>query len=87
MTAPDVRAQLQKLRARGGTLVVVDPVRLYISTVADIDVQRLRCAYVLLGLLSVIAADGGPRARYVHPEVGRATRSQLQRAGRRHRTP
>ena len=63
MTAPDMRSRLRELAERGGTLVVVDPVRTRTAQVADVHVQIVpgTDAYFLLGVLSVIASRGWAR--------------------------
>ncbi len=56
MTAPDVARRLRDLRARGGTLVVVDPRHTETARLADTHhfIRPGRDAWLLLGLLQVI---------------------------------
>ncbi|MCU0976085.1 MAG: molybdopterin oxidoreductase family protein [Steroidobacteraceae bacterium] len=56
MTAPDVARRLKDLRARGGTLIVVDPRRTETAQLADTHhfIRPGRDAWLLLGLLQVI---------------------------------
>ncbi|WP_370179802.1 molybdopterin-dependent oxidoreductase [Rhodococcus wratislaviensis] len=70
VTAPGMHHRLQALRDRGGTLVVVDPVRTRTAEVADVHVpiRPGTDSLFLLGVLSVIAADGLARPDRV-PEV------------------
>lgn len=70
VTAPGMHHRLQALRERGGTLVVVDPVRTRTAEVADVHVpiRPGTDALFLLGVLSVIAAEGLARPDRV-PEV------------------
>ncbi|MFE7419064.1 molybdopterin-dependent oxidoreductase [Rhodococcus sp. NPDC057529] len=60
VTAPGMHQRLQALRERGGTLVVVDPVRTRTAEVADLHVpiRPGTDALFLLGVLSVIASEG-----------------------------
>ncbi|MGV0834340.1 molybdopterin-dependent oxidoreductase [Mycolicibacterium thermoresistibile] len=60
VTAPGIADRLQALRDRGGTLVVVDPARTRTAEVADLHVPILpgTDALFLLGVLSVVAAEG-----------------------------
>ncbi|MGW4337904.1 molybdopterin-dependent oxidoreductase [Rhodococcus koreensis] len=60
VTAPGMHHRLQALRERGGTLVVVDPVRTRTAEVADLHVpiRPGTDALFLLGVLSVIASEG-----------------------------
>ncbi len=59
MTAPGMHRRLDALRARGGTLVVVDPVRTRTADIADIHVgiRPGTDALFLLALLSVISRE------------------------------
>ncbi|MEN0135983.1 MAG: molybdopterin-dependent oxidoreductase [Rhodococcus sp. (in: high G+C Gram-positive bacteria)] len=70
VTAPGMHHRLQALRARGGTLVVVDPVRTRTAEVADLHVpiRPGTDALFLLGVLSVIATEGLARPARV-PDV------------------
>ncbi|OUS93169.1 molybdopterin-dependent oxidoreductase [Rhodococcus sp. NCIMB 12038] len=60
VTAPGMHHRLRALRERGGTLVVVDPVRTRTAEVADLHVpiRPGTDALFLLGVLSVIASEG-----------------------------
>ncbi|MFC9556152.1 molybdopterin-dependent oxidoreductase [Rhodococcus sp. NPDC056960] len=60
VTAPGMHHRLQALRDRGGTLVVVDPVRTRTAEVADVHVaiRPGTDALFLLGVLSVVATEG-----------------------------
>ncbi|MHB8689608.1 MAG: molybdopterin-dependent oxidoreductase [Solirubrobacteraceae bacterium] len=60
MTAPGVRERLASIRARGGKVVVVDPRRTETVKHADehIAVRPGGDAYLLLGMLHVMFADG-----------------------------
>jgi anaerobic selenocysteine-containing dehydrogenase len=60
MTAPGVVRRLKDLRARGGTLVVVDPRRTETAELADSHhfIRPGRDAWLLLGLLQVIFDEG-----------------------------
>ncbi|MEV5651929.1 molybdopterin-dependent oxidoreductase [Nocardia sp. NPDC052254] len=69
--APGMHRRLRALRARGGTLVVVDPVRTATAEIADLHVP-LRPgtdALFLLGVLSVIAAENMARPGRVPDSV------------------
>ncbi|MFW0785240.1 molybdopterin-dependent oxidoreductase [Gordonia sp. CPCC 206044] len=70
LTAPDMPRRLRALRARGGTLVVVDPVRTRTAEIADVHVpiRPGTDAPFLLGVLSVIATEALTRPDRV-PEV------------------
>ncbi|PQP25403.1 molybdopterin-dependent oxidoreductase [Rhodococcus opacus] len=70
VTAPGIQDRLQTLRERGGTLVVVDPVRTRTAEVADLHVpiRPGADALFLLGVLSVIASEGLSRHERV-PDV------------------
>ncbi|HET9103828.1 MAG TPA: molybdopterin-dependent oxidoreductase [Solirubrobacteraceae bacterium] len=59
MTAPGVRDRLRAIRARGGTVVVVDPRRTETARLADehIAIRPGGDAYLLLGMLHVIHAE------------------------------
>ncbi|MCC6848867.1 MAG: molybdopterin-dependent oxidoreductase [Deltaproteobacteria bacterium] len=60
MTAPDVKGRLRALRARGGTLVVVDPRR----SLTALDADAHHCirpgtdAHLLFALVHVLVAEG-----------------------------
>lgn len=56
MSAPDVRSRLAQLRARGGSLVIVDPRRSETAELADrhFFIRPGTDAWLLLGLLQVI---------------------------------
>ncbi|MCF7549557.1 molybdopterin-dependent oxidoreductase [Pseudonocardia sp. WMMC193] len=58
--APGMDRRLAALRRRGGHLVVIDPARTRTAEVADshLAVRPGRDAHLLLGMLSVIAAEG-----------------------------
>ncbi|HXU73578.1 MAG TPA: molybdopterin-dependent oxidoreductase [Polyangia bacterium] len=60
MTAPGIARRLEALRARGGRLVVVDPRRSETAAVADehLFIRPGGDAYLLLGLLHVLFAEG-----------------------------
>jgi anaerobic selenocysteine-containing dehydrogenase len=60
MTAPDVRGRLRAIRARGGTLVVVDPRRSRTAQEADahLAIRPGTDALLLMALLNVIFAEG-----------------------------
>ncbi|MFZ0715724.1 molybdopterin-dependent oxidoreductase [Mycobacterium sp.] len=60
LSAPGMDRRLLALRARGGTLVVVDPVRTRTAEVADMHLQIRpgTDSLFLLGVLSVIASEG-----------------------------
>ncbi len=60
VTAPGMEGRLRALRERGGTVVVVDPVRTRTAEVADLHVpiRPGTDALFLLGVLSVIATEG-----------------------------
>ncbi|MGW4479333.1 molybdopterin-dependent oxidoreductase [Rhodococcus triatomae] len=70
VTAPGMHARLRALRERGGTLVVVDPVRTRTAEVADLHVpiRPGTDALFLLGVLAVIAEEGLARPGRV-PDV------------------
>ncbi|AZG47690.1 molybdopterin-dependent oxidoreductase [Gordonia insulae] len=70
VTAPGMHRRLAELRERGGTLVVVDPVRTRTAEVADVHVpiRPGTDAQFLLGVLSVIATEGLARADRI-PDV------------------
>ncbi|MFC8529916.1 molybdopterin-dependent oxidoreductase [Nocardia sp. NPDC057227] len=70
VTAPGMQRRLAALRARGGSLIVVDPVRTRTAEVADLHVPILpgTDAYFLLGVLAVLAAEGLVRRDRI-PEV------------------
>ncbi|MFC9839542.1 molybdopterin-dependent oxidoreductase [Rhodococcus sp. NPDC127530] len=67
VTAPGMHHRLQALRERGGTLVVVDPVRTRTAEVADLHVpiRPGTDALFLLGVLAVIASEGLARPELV----------------------
>lgn len=60
VTAPGMEQRLRALRERGGTLVVVDPVRTRTAEVADLHVpiRPGTDALFLLGVLHVVATEG-----------------------------
>ncbi|MBH0119460.1 molybdopterin-dependent oxidoreductase [Rhodococcus sp. CX] len=60
ITAPGIGKRLDALRARGGTLVVVDPARTRTAEIADrhLAIRPGTDAFFLLALVSVIAAEG-----------------------------
>ncbi|MFQ3580426.1 MAG: molybdopterin oxidoreductase family protein [Chloracidobacterium sp.] len=60
MTAPGMSRRLEALRRRGGKLVVVDPRRTETAALADqhLFIRPGTDAYLLLGMLHVIFADG-----------------------------
>ncbi|HEV8630343.1 MAG TPA: molybdopterin-dependent oxidoreductase [Thermoanaerobaculia bacterium] len=60
MTAPGMRERLKQLRARGGTLVVVDPRRTETARLADrhLFITPGTDALLLLALLQVLFAEG-----------------------------
>ena len=63
MTAPDVKARLKALRARGGKLVVIDPRRTETAALAD-EHHAIRPggdAALLLAMVHVLFADGAVR--------------------------
>ncbi|MCZ4548506.1 molybdopterin-dependent oxidoreductase [Gordonia rubripertincta] len=70
VTAPGMEQRLRVLRERGGTFVVVDPVRTRTAEVADLHVpiRPGTDALFLLGVLSAIATEGLTRRDRV-PEV------------------
>ncbi|WP_273525602.1 molybdopterin-dependent oxidoreductase, partial [Pseudomonas sp.] len=64
MTVPDVEKRLKTLRARGGTLVVVDPRRSETAAIADrhLFVRPGQDAALLFGLLNTLFEEGLTRA-------------------------
>lgn len=60
MTAPGIRDRMKAIRSRGGTVVVIDPRRTETAKHASehVAVSPGGDAYLLLGMLSVIFADG-----------------------------
>ncbi|WP_238422420.1 molybdopterin-dependent oxidoreductase [Gordonia sp. 'Campus'] len=70
VTAPGMHERLRALRERGGTLVVVDPVRTRTAEMADVHVPILpgTDALFLLAVLAVIAEEGLARTERI-PEV------------------
>ena len=60
MTAPDARGRLRAIRARGGTIVVVDPRRSRTAAEADVHlaIRPGTDALLLMALLNVIFAEG-----------------------------
>ena len=70
MTAPDVRGKLQAIRARGGTIVVVDPNRTQTAEAADrhLAIRPGTDALFLFGLVHVLVGEGltapGPLAAH-----------------------
>ena len=65
MSAPNLPEKLRDLRRRGGRLVVIDPVRTRTAKIADthLAVRPGADAYLLMAMVSVIAADGLVRLR------------------------
>ncbi len=63
MTAPGIERRLKELRARGGTLVVVDPRRTETAAMADrhLAIRPGTDALLLLGLLHTLFAEGRTR--------------------------
>ncbi len=60
MTAPDVKARLKAIRARGGKLIVIDPRRTETAALAD-EHHAIRPggdAALLLAMIHVLCADG-----------------------------
>ena len=59
-TAPDWPGRLEKLRARGGRLVVVDPRRTPTAELADehVSIRPGADPFLLFAMLNVLAADG-----------------------------
>jgi anaerobic selenocysteine-containing dehydrogenase len=82
MTAPDVRGKLQRIRARGGTIVVVDPNRTQTAEAADrhLAIRPGSDALFLFGLVHVLVAEGltapGPLAAHT---AGLETVAELAR--------
>ena len=71
MTAPDVRGRLRAIRARGGTIVVVDPRRSRTAQEADehLPIRPGTDALLLMALLNVVFAEGLDTASpHVAPE-------------------
>ncbi|MFT4397631.1 molybdopterin-dependent oxidoreductase [Gordonia lacunae] len=70
VTAPGMDERLRALRKRGGTLVVVDPVRTRTAEMADVHVPILpgTDALFLLAVLAVIAEEGPARPERI-PDV------------------
>ncbi len=73
MTAPDMPARLRALRARGGRLVVVDPVRTRTARIADVHLRPRpgTDAYLLAAIARRIFDRGpvlGAAAAYVDPD-------------------
>ena len=70
-TAPDWPGRIEALRARGGTLVVVDPRRTRTAEAADrhLAIRPGADPYLLMALVNVVVAEGlvdlGPAAPYV----------------------
>lgn len=60
MTAPDVRGRLRAIRARGGRIVVVDPMRSRTAELADehLAIRPGGDALLLFALVHVLFADG-----------------------------
>jgi anaerobic selenocysteine-containing dehydrogenase len=60
MTAPDIRRRFAELRARGGTIVVVDPRRTETARLADrhLFIRPGTDALLLLGILHTLHAEG-----------------------------
>jgi anaerobic selenocysteine-containing dehydrogenase len=60
MTAPDVPGRLKAIRARGGTVVVVDPRRTETAALADrhVFIRPGTDALLLLSMIHVLYADG-----------------------------
>jgi anaerobic selenocysteine-containing dehydrogenase len=69
MTAPGMRERLKALRARGGTLVVVDPRRTETARVADrhLAIEPGTDALFLLALLDVLFEEGLARPGRLEP--------------------
>jgi anaerobic selenocysteine-containing dehydrogenase len=60
MTAPDVKGRLKAIRARGGTVVVVDPRRTETAELADrhVFIRPGTDALLLLAMIQVLFAEG-----------------------------
>jgi len=60
MTAPDVKGRLKAIRARGGTVVVVDPRRTETADLADrhVFIRPGTDALLLLSMIQVLYAEG-----------------------------
>ncbi|WP_280426319.1 molybdopterin-dependent oxidoreductase [Nocardia carnea] len=71
VTAPGMADRLRRLRARGGTLVVVDPVRTDTAALADLHVpiRPGTDALFLFGVLSVIATEHATRPDRIPEQV------------------
>lgn len=71
MTAPDVRRRLKAIRARGGTIVVVDPRRTLTAEAADqhLAVRPGTDALLLAALAQVIVAEGRVNLRALDGHV------------------
>ncbi|MFI2336388.1 molybdopterin-dependent oxidoreductase [Nocardia rhamnosiphila] len=71
ITAPGMAERLRRLRARGGTLVVVDPVRTDTAALADLHVpiRPGTDALFLFGVLSVLAAERAVRPERIPEQV------------------
>lgn len=63
MSAPGIKKRLEALRARGGTLVVVDPRRTETAKIADrhLFIRPGTDAFLLLALVREVLASGPPR--------------------------
>jgi anaerobic selenocysteine-containing dehydrogenase len=60
MTSPDTRGRLRAIRARGGRIVVVDPMRSRTAELADehLPIRPGGDAFLLFALVNVLFADG-----------------------------
>jgi len=82
MTAPDVRGRLRGIRARGGTIVVVDPNRTQTAEVADLHlaIRPGTDAFLLFALVHVIVAERLARmGRLAEHTAGLDTVAELAR--------
>jgi anaerobic selenocysteine-containing dehydrogenase len=71
MTAPDVKARLKAIRARGGQVVVVDPRRTETAELADrhVFIRPGSDALLLLAMIHVLFAEGLVRLGRLAPHV------------------
>jgi anaerobic selenocysteine-containing dehydrogenase len=71
MTAPDVKGRLKAIRARGGTVVVVDPRRTETAELADrhVFIRPGADALLLLSMIHAMYADGLVRLGRLAPHV------------------